>query len=147
MVEIIWREPPTEDRSKAGVIIQHLKQFPGRWAMVQSGMKSSAGAATFKDKGCEAMARRAEDLKTYEIYARWPVSEEYPEWVPPTLPAAPEENDKSAIHEAIAKGTALKPPPPVIPRRATTPAAQPAPANDFGLTKFRAERAARGARA
>ena len=147
MVEIIWREPPTEDRSKAGVIIQHLKQFPGRWAMVQSGMKSSAGAATFKDKGCEAMARRAEDLKTYEIYARWPVSEEYPEWLPPALPTAPKDDEKAAVQKAVATGTALKPPAPVIPRRAAAPTEPPAAANDFGMAKFRADRAARGARA
>ena len=144
MVEIIWREPPTEDRSKAGVIIEHLKQFPGRWAMVQSGMKSSAGSVAFKNKGCEAVSRRAADLKTWEVYARWPVSKDYPEWVPPTLPADPE---KAAVDEAIAKGTALKPPAPVIPRRATPPAEPPTPPNDFGMGKFRADRAARGARA
>jgi hypothetical protein len=141
MVQITWKEPPTEDRSKAGVIIEHLKQFPGSWALVQEGMKSSAGSATFKNKGCEAISRRAADLKTWEIYARWPVSEEYPEWVPPKLPEAPA---KAAVEKAIATGTALKPPPPAAPKAPA--AAQPTPVNDFGLNKFRADRAARGAR-
>ncbi|AZS11741.1 hypothetical protein HOU96_gp43 [Arthrobacter phage Maja] len=146
MVQIMWKEPPTEDRSKAGLIIEHLKQFPGRWALVQEGMKSSAGSATFKNKGCEAVSRRSADLKTWEIYARWPVSEEYPEWVPPKLPEeaarpAPASASKQAVQKAVATGTALRPPAPALPRKPAVAAP-----NDFGMAQFRADREARGAR-
>jgi hypothetical protein len=143
MVEIIWQDPPTEDRSKAGLVVEQLKKFPGRWARVATGMKSSAGSVAFKNKGCEAVSRRAADLKTWDVFARWPVGKDYPAWTGEgaTVSARPAPGpEKTVVDKAISSGTALTPPPAVLPKKAAAP-----PANDFGITAFNEARRARGA--
>lgn len=136
MVEMIWKEPPPLVSSEKAGILTELQKHPGRWALVQSRYKSTSGTTAWKKLGCEATHRRAATAEStsteYDIYARWPEPKA-------GKPAAPE--DKAAVAKAVATGTALKPPPPAVPR------AKPAevrPANDMGLSKFLADRRARG---
>lgn len=139
MVEIIWKEPPPAVSSEKAAILAELQKNPGRWALVQERYKSSSGTAPWKKLGCEATHRRAEPNPAaksteYDIYARWPEE---------TKSAAGEKPEpKAAVAKAVATGTALKPPPPAVPKAPKQPLQ---PANDMGLNKFLADRRARGA--
>lgn len=126
MVEMIWKEPPPAVSSEKAPVLAALQKNPGRWALVQSGYKSSSGAAPWRKLGCEATHRRSAEGKAgeYDIYARWPED----------APAAATADAKSAVAAAVATGTALKPPPSPTPR---APAPAPAPADTAGgFTKF-----------
>jgi hypothetical protein len=136
MVEMIWKEPPPAVSSEKAAILAELKKNPGRWALVQTRYKSTSGTAPWKKLGCEATHRRAETTEgkstEYDIYARWPGG----------ASAAVKTESKADVSKAIATGTALKPPAPPLPRAR---AASVPPANDMGLSKFLADRRARGA--
>ena len=135
MEEIVWQDPPKGRGGRSlnyAVLIETLKAHPGRWALIANDWKTSAGPAAFRQNGCEVTTRRNKDdkdgEKTWSIYARYPIK------VIPPSPA------KARVENAIATGTALKPPGPRAPRKGT-----PAPANDMGLSSFLAQRRARGA--
>lgn len=106
---MIWKEPPPAVSSEKAPILAELQKNPGRWALVQSGYKSSSGAAPWRKLGCEAVHRRSEAGKTgeYDIYARWPK----------TTAAADKTPAKATVAAAVATGTALKPPTAAPPRR------------------------------
>lgn len=140
MVEIKWQDPPSRGGG-TGVnydpIIETLKQNPGRWALISDEWKTTAPPSAFKQRGCEATARRNKGSKTWSVYARYPG---------PKAAAAAPDQDKARVREAVKSGTALVPPPAAAPRRpAPAPAAAVRPANDMGLSKFLADRRARGA--
>lgn len=131
-VQLEWQDPPQRTGGTGAQydqVIATLKQHPGRWARVLKDWRTSSGPAAFRQQGCEMTTRRNADRKNWSVYARWPM--------PKTQPAPKE---KAAVQRAVATGTALTPPPPVMPKKA----AAPAPANDFGIGKFRADREARG---
>lgn len=134
MVEIIWKEPPPSVSSEKAPILAELQKNPGRWALVQPRYKSSSATTAWRKLGCEATHRRSDsgNAGEYDVYARWPK--------PAGAGAAAE--TKADVAKAVATGTALKPPAPAPPRRAAAPVA---PANDMGLSKFLADRRARGA--
>lgn len=138
MVEIIWKEPPPAVSSEKAAILAELKKHPGRWALVQTRYKSTSGTSPWKKLGCEATHRRADTTEgkstEYDIYARWPEGA--------TAAPAARADPKAAVAKAVATGTALKPPAPAPPRRGSAPVV---PANDMGLSKFLADRRARGA--
>lgn len=77
-MSIKWQEPPeekpggcrTESRKRDAVVAQ-LKEHPGRWALVQPGVKGSSPMTGWKKRGCEATSRKRDDGLT-DIYARWP---------------------------------------------------------------------------
>lgn len=134
MVEMIWKEPPPAVSSEKAPILAELQKHPGRWAMVQPDRSSSGAAAPWQKLGCQAKASRKNPGETpakYDVYARWPEPSALP------LPVG-----KAEVAKAVATGTALKPPAPPLPRKGSP---SPAPANDFGLSKFVADRRARGA--
>lgn len=142
-VEVVWQEPPS-DRQRPGQydeIIAVLKKHPGRWALISAKWKTNSPPNAFKQAGCESTARRNKtangEAKSWSVYARCPISKANPARVP-----KPAEVEKAKVREAIQTGTALIPPPSIVPR-----AKQPGvrPANDMGMTKFLAERRARGA--
>jgi hypothetical protein len=142
MVEIVWQDPPTR-RQRPGeyeATIAELKKHPGRWALIASDWKTAHAPNAFRQAGCEITARRNKDtkggVKSFSVFARFP----QPKLNQAQVMAAAAE--KSAVRKAVQTGTALTPPPPVVPR------AQPGqvrPANDMGMTKFLADRRARGA--
>lgn len=150
MVEITWQDPPTR-RQRPGEhdeLIAVLKQNPGKWALISKDWKTNTSPAVFKQQGCEATTRKNKDGKTWSVYVRCPVSKAHPARIPTAT-----EVEKAAVQKAIQTGTALKPPPPAVPRRAVPVSvgeaqarAEAKPANDFGMAKFRADRAARGVR-
>lgn len=140
MVEMIWKEPPPAVSSEKAPILAELQKYPGRWALVQPDRSSSGAAAPWQKLGCQAKASRKNPGETpakYDVYARWP---EAAQAVTPASASAAVE--KAAVSKAAATGTALKPPAPQLPRKGSP---SPAPANDFGLSKFVADRRARGA--
>lgn len=140
MVELTWQDPPSRRGSLHGTyepIIEALKENPGRWALVMDNWKTSSPPAAFKQKGCEATARRNEGSKTWSVYARFP----RPKATTPAAPA-PGAADKAKVRQAIQSGTALTPPPPA-PKKGS-PAANAAGVADMGLSKFLADRRARG---
>lgn len=141
MIELQWQDPPSRraDHAQYDPIIETLQQHPGRWALVVKDWKTTAGPSAFKQRGCEMTTRRNSDKKTWSVYVRWPLPKGK---AAAQVTPAPDTSEKAAIAKAVATGTALKPPPPVLPRRKAL--AEPAPPNDFGLAKFRADRAARG---
>ncbi|WP_160665366.1 hypothetical protein [Pseudarthrobacter sp. ATCC 49987] len=138
MVEIKWQDPPSRrggtSRDYDAVI---EKQNPGKWALISDQWKTTAPPSAFKQRGCEATARRNEGSKTWSVYARWPHK---------TTPAvaAPVDAEKAKILQAVQSGSALTPPPALAPRKGS-PAANAAGAADMGLSKFLADRRARGA--
>lgn len=135
MVEIKWQDPPSRSGNASRAwdpVVEQLKAHPGKWALVATDWTYSAPPAAFRQHGCEATARRnkeaAGEKKTWSVYARCPIK------------ASPVNAEKLHVQKAVAQGTALTPPAPAPPRRqATTP-----PANDFGISKFVADRRARG---
>lgn len=134
MVELTWQDPPRRSGGKGSdydLVIESLKANPGRWAQVSADWKTSAAPAAFRQNGCEVTTRRnkaTDGEKTWSVYARCPVK------------VTPVSEDKLKVDKAIATGTALTPPALAPPRRqGSTP-----PANDFGLSKFVADRRARG---
>lgn len=138
MVEIKWQNPPS--RSRLGTqyeeIIDELKKNPGRWALITETWKTSGPPAAFKNADCQATCRANKDTKTWSLYAR------YPAGLAPAAAKAPDAG-KAAVAKAVATGTALTPPPPA-PKRAAAATAEVRPANDFGMSKFLADRHARG---
>ncbi|QAY16096.1 hypothetical protein SEA_ELESAR_45 [Arthrobacter phage Elesar] len=146
MVEITWQDPPPARGAATGgryeQIIEALRKHPGRWALITSDWKTSSAPAAFRQNGCQATTRANEGKKTYSVYARFPTPKESQPAA--AAPSAASPAPKTKVEKAIATGTALKPPPAAAPpKRPSTPAP---PANDFGMAKFRADRAARGAR-
>ena len=131
---IVWQDPPTA-RTRRGInydtVIESLKANPGRWALVIQDWRTSSGPAAFRQKGCDMTTRRNKDPegadKTWSVFVRYPVK---------VVPPSP---SKVRVENAIATGTALKPPAPAVPRQSRPPA------NDMGLSSFLAERRARGA--
>ena len=131
----MWQDPPRGRGGRSlnyGALIEALQSNPGRWALIANDWRTSAGPAAFRQNGCEVTTRRNKDdkdgEKTWSVYARYPIK---------TLPPSPE---KARVDAAVATGTALKPAPAPAPRRGSV-----APANDMGLSKFLADRRARGA--
>lgn len=147
MVEIVWQDPPTK-RQRPGEyddLIAVLKQNPGKWALISKDWKTPSAPAAFRQQGCEATNRKNKDGTTWSVYARCPISKAHPARTPTAT-----EVEKAAVTKAIQTGTALTPPPapvrravPVSVGEAQARAAGVA-ANDFGMAKFRADRAARG---
>lgn len=138
---LVWKEPPPRRSGVSAAydgVIEQLKDNPGKWALVTDEWSTSAAPAALAKAGCEVTCRRIKDSnpKKFEVYAR------YPE---PNPVADPKSPGKAEVKKAISAGTALKPPPgaPAKPK-AKEPAPAPGPANDFGLSAFRAGRAARG---
>ena len=140
---LVWKEPPPR-RSGAGAdyagVIEQLKANPGRWALITDQWSTNAAPTAFAKAGCEVTCRRIKDSnpRKFEVYARYP--ETQPE-------EATHADPKADVKKAIAPGTALKPPTPALTKVKGKQPAQPAPpgpANDFGLSAFRAARAARG---
>lgn len=132
MVEIVWQDPPSRSGGRSAdydLVIESLKAHPGRWALITADWKTSVAPTAFRQQGCETTTRRNKDekgtAKSWSVYARCPIK------APPVSAA------KVQVEKAIATGTALKPPPPVIPRKQASP-------NDFGLSKFVEDRRARG---
>jgi hypothetical protein len=135
MVEIVWQDPPSRGGKGYEQIIEALKQNPGKWALVNPKWKTSAAPAAFRQHGCEATTRKNDDGKTWSFYARSPMPKAQPR------PAAPSPaDDKAAVHRAVQTGTALIPPPPVIPRPKV---GEEPPAEDPGLSKYLEARRAR----
>ncbi|MEE2568587.1 hypothetical protein V1638_04140 [Pseudarthrobacter sp. J64] len=116
MTELNWQDPPGQS-SKAreyDAIVEQLKRYPGRWALIKEDNKTSTAPQLIRAAGCETKCRRhPTEAKTWKVYARWPVSEDYPAWQPGTVGAS-----KAAVDKAVASGTALQPP---APRRPTPP--------------------------
>ncbi|MEJ1195058.1 hypothetical protein [Pseudarthrobacter sp. CCNWLW207] len=138
MVEIKWEEPPRRGigpgaRGIYHDIIDQLKENPGRWAKVIADWPSNKPPNVFRQNKCEIVVRRNEDKTTWSIYSR------YDDPAAAAAEAA-KEAAKQKVTAAVSTGTALKPPPPPLPRKGA-----PAPANDMGMSKFLAERRARGA--
>lgn len=133
MLEMIWKEPPPAVSSEKAPVLAALQKNPGRWALVQSGYKSSSGAAPWRKLGCEATHRRSAEGKAgeYDIYARWPEE---------ATAEAGKSEGKSAVAATIATGTTLKPPAAPA-QKPPTPAAAPADAAG-GFTKFLASQRA-----
>ena len=148
MVELKWQDPPSRSGAASGMawqaVIEELKRNPGRWALVTDKWKTSVAPAAFRQQGCERTTRKNTDGKTYSVYAR------FPRPTAAASPAAPAKAaEKAKVKEAIRTGTALTPPP-AAPRppkavEASTPAPEVRPVNDMGLSKFLADRRARGA--
>lgn len=135
MVEMIWKEPPPAVSSEKAPILAELQKHPGRWALVQGDRSSSGAAAPWQKLGCQAKAHRknaGEKPAKYDVYARWPEQE-------PAAKPAPVIAGKAAVEKAISTGTALKPPPPLIPK---PDAVQPV-AHDPGLDNYLEKRRAR----
>jgi hypothetical protein len=149
-MELEWMNPPSRrsDTTEYEPIVELLKQNPGKWARIRKDWKTTSGPTGLRNSGCEVTTRRNADKKTWSVYARWPLTKakatEQGAEAKPKAVAPPAPDTKEAVHQAIATGTALRPPAPALPKRQVP--AEPAPANDFGIAKFRADRAARGAR-
>lgn len=138
MVEITWKEPPPTVSAKYAPVLGELKKNPGRWALVNESASSSGAGQPWKKLGCEASVHRAnpgEDKARYDVYARWP------ETTAPAAGKAALADDKATVANAVATGTALKPPP--APPKAPQPEVRAA--NDMGLQSYLKERRARGA--
>jgi len=146
MTELKWQDPPAR-RGGTGadysVVIDKLKERPGKWALIADAWKTSAPPAAFRQNGCEATARRNAGSKTWSVYARFPAPASS---APAASPAKGAE--KAKVQEAVRTGTALTPPPAAARQPKPPAAGSPAsvrPANDMGLSKFLADRRARGA--
>lgn len=139
MAELLWQDPPARNSARGNdytETIETLKAHPGRWALVLKEWKTSAAPAAFRQAGCQATTRqnKGKDQKTYSVYARYPAE-------PAKARADAGQARKSQVAQAVSNGTALKPPAKPGPKKQ----APPAPANDMGLSKFLADRRARGA--
>ncbi|QWY84248.1 hypothetical protein QEO77_gp55 [Arthrobacter phage Zaheer] len=144
MVEMIWKEPPPAVSSEKAAVLAELQKHPGRWALVQSRYKSSSAAAPWRKLGCEATHRRSEsgEKGEYDVYARWPKKDGSEATEAKPEPAAAPATKVASVAKAVATGTALKPPPPAVPK---APKQEVRPVNDMGLTKFLEDRRKRGA--
>lgn len=136
MVELKWQDPPSRIKkprtSIYADVIQALKANPGKWALITDDWRATSAPAAFRQAKCEATTRRNDDGKRWSVWARFPLAESKGRQDAGVA-------KKAKVAEAITTGTALKPPPPPLPRN-------PAPAaNDMGLQKFLADRRARGA--
>jgi hypothetical protein len=134
MVEIVWQDPPSRGGKGYELVIEALKQNPGKWALINPKWKTSAAPAAFRQNGCEATTRKNDDGKTWSFYARSPIPKAQPR------PAAPAPDDKAAVQRAVQTGTALIPPPPAVPRPKV---GEEPPAADPGLSKYLEARRAR----
>lgn len=140
MVEIVWQDPPTP-RQRPGEydeVIAVLKKNPGRWALISKDWRTNSAPSVFKQKGCQTSNRKNAAGKSWSLYVRFPASN--------NVPAPKPDEGKAKVREAIQTGTALTPPPasPRRPAPAPVPPEPTGPVNDFGMTAFRAARAARG---
>lgn len=145
MVELKWQDPPSRRGDYGqdyGAVIEALKQRPGQWALISDSWKTSAQPAAFRQNGCEATTRKNKGSKTWSVYARFPLAKTGAAAQPAAT--ASQSDEKAKVRQAVQSGTALTPPP-AAPRRAAQPAASVRPANDMGLSKFLADRRARGA--
>lgn len=142
MVEIMWQDPPTR-RQRPGEYesaIAELKKHPGRWALISAEWKTAHAPNAFRQAGCEITSRRNKDAedgtKSWSVYARFPLRK------PSAEEAKAAAAEKAAVQKAVKTGTALTPPPKAVVR---TQPVEVRPGNDMGLTKFLADRRARGA--
>jgi hypothetical protein len=130
MVEMIWKEPPPAVSSEKAPVLAELQKHPGRWAMVQPDRSSSGAAAPWQKLGCQAKASRKNPGETpakYDVYARWPEGK------------TGSAKTAAAVANAVASGTALKPPAPQVPKAEPV---QPV-VSDPGLNKYLENRRAR----
>lgn len=137
MAEISWQDPPAKNTGRGNdysKTIETLKANPGKWALVIKDWKTTAAPAAFRQAGCEATTRRNADRKTWSVYVR------YPEAAPKVRADAGQRRESPAT-QAVAAGTALKPPAPSAP---VGHRALPAPAASGGFTKFLASQRANG---
>lgn len=78
-----WKEMPVrpvKPRSRVEMIVEELKKYPGRSARVARNVKSSSATATWRNRGCRAQVRQAEDNpKLHDVYAWWPAADEKPD--------------------------------------------------------------------
>ena len=79
MTEIEWADPPQPRHlGRHGwrlPIVAELKERPGVWARVQTGLKYTSLRSAWARLGCEVTMRTvtADDgTKAYDVYARWP---------------------------------------------------------------------------
>lgn len=83
-----WRTPPsrTELGKTYDAQTEQLKRFPGRWARVITDQNHSNAPSALVRRGCQVTCRpvHTDDKPTWDVYARWPASSEYPEWEPAT---------------------------------------------------------------
>lgn len=79
-VVIEWKDlpvRPVKPKSRVEAIVEELKKFPGRSARVARNVKSSSATATWRNRGCKAQVRQAEDSpKLFDVYAWWPAADE-----------------------------------------------------------------------
>lgn len=72
-------EKPDPHKSRVKRIVEELKKYPGRSARVSRNVKSSSATATWRNYGCMAQVRQAEDdPKLHDVYAWWPAPDEEP---------------------------------------------------------------------
>lgn len=74
---ITWQEPPTTagpTGPRANEVVALLKQNPGRWALVETGVSSTRGEK-WKRRGCIITTRATVGLdgpNRRDVYACWP---------------------------------------------------------------------------
>lgn len=79
-VSVEWKDipvRPARQKSRVRLVVEQLKQYPGRSARVARNVKSSSATATWRSHGCVAQVRQAEDdPKLHDVYAWWPEPDE-----------------------------------------------------------------------
>lgn len=64
---------PVKQKTRVALIVEQLQAHPGRSARVARNVKSSSATATWRNHGCKAEVRQAEDdPKLHDVYAWWP---------------------------------------------------------------------------